>query len=140
MDPCTAKKPHLPLCRNIIGLVRDKWSLKLLHLLSANPLRFSELRRQAEPISQKMLSQSLRELERYGLIERMVAGTVPPQVSYGPTALGVSFLDMVSGICRWTIGNVDDLENAMLAFDARNSEVASEVHSGLILRPATTLA
>lgn len=106
----------------MFGLIRDKWSLLVLNRLSQGPLRFSELRRRARPISQKMLTHSLRELERFGLVERNVVPATPPQVSYTLTGLGGSFLATVAGVCRWTIANVSDIEAAIADFEVRTGE------------------
>jgi DNA-binding HxlR family transcriptional regulator len=119
MHNASTRQPDLPLCLDIIGLVRDKWSLILLNRLTQGPLRFSELRRKAEPISQKMLTQSLRSLERYGLVTRIVQPTAPPQVSYALSQLGLSFLQTVGAICQWTCDNEPTLQNAVTVFDSK---------------------
>jgi DNA-binding HxlR family transcriptional regulator len=106
------------LCGDMIGVIRDKWSLRLMYLLSPAPLRFSELLRQSSPISHKMLSQSLRDLERYGLVKRSVTAKIPLQVSYHVTPLGCGFLDLVGRICHWTVDNLTAIQDAMEAFDA----------------------
>jgi DNA-binding HxlR family transcriptional regulator len=109
------------LTLEIMDLVGNKWTLLLVYLLADRPLRFSELKRGASPISQKMLTQKLRELERYGMVDRFVWPTTPPKVEYALTALGRSFLDAASVICEWTRDNVADLDDARAAFDAAHS-------------------
>lgn len=105
------------LTMEIMDLVGDKWTLLLVYTLGEGPLRFSELRRRAMPISQKMLTQTLRGLERYGMVDRKVLPTAPPQVEYALTDLGRTFLSAASVICQWTKDNLDDLSAARARFD-----------------------
>ena len=106
------------LTMEIMDLVGDKWTLLLVYTLGEGPLRFSELRRRAMPISQKMLTQTLRGLERYGMVDRNVLPTAPPQVEYSLTDLGRTFLSAASVICRWTKDNMPQLQAARARFDA----------------------
>lgn len=106
------------LTLEIMDLVGDKWTLLLVYTLGDGPLRFSELRRRAMPISQKMLSQTLRGLERHGMVSRNVLPTAPPQVEYALTDLGRTFLSAASVICRWTKDNLAELQAARERFDA----------------------
>ncbi len=96
----------------IMDLVGDKWTLLVTYRLGAHAMRFAELKRHAHPISAKMLTQTLRGLERFGLVTRTVLSTTPPSVEYALTNLGRSFLDAASVICAWTRDNVDALEAA----------------------------
>lgn len=107
-----------PLTLEIMELVGDKWTLLLVYTLGDGPLRFSELRRRAMPISQKMLSQTLRGLERHGMVSRKVQPTAPPQVEYALTELGRTFLSTASIICQWTRDNLAELQAARARFDA----------------------
>ena len=104
------------LTMEIMDLVGDKWTLLLVYTLGDGALRFSELRRRAHPISQKMLTQTLRGLERYGMVDRRVLPTAPPQVEYDLTTLGRSFLTAASVICSWTRDNIAQLEAARSRF------------------------
>src|SRR5271170_2612204 len=81
-----------PLTLEIMDMVGDKWTLLVVYILGDGALRFSELRRRAAPVSQKMLTQTLRALERHAMVERTVLPTAPPQVEYALTGLGRSFL------------------------------------------------
>ncbi|WP_162854622.1 winged helix-turn-helix transcriptional regulator [Sphingobium estronivorans] len=105
------------LTLEIMDLVGNKWSLLLVYTLDDGPLRFSELRRRAAPISQKMLTQTLRELERFGMVNRSVLPTAPPQVEYALTGLGRSFLQTARIMCQWTKDNLSDLDAARKLFD-----------------------
>ena len=107
------------LTLEIMDLVGDKWTLLLVYTLGDGPLRFSELRRRAMPISQKMLSQTLRGLERHGMVDRTVLPTAPPQVEYALTDLGQTFLSAARVICQWTKDNLAELQEARSRFDAQ---------------------
>lgn len=102
---------------DIMELVGNKWTLLVVYTLGQQAVRFSELRRRTAPISQKMLTQTLRALERHGMVERTVLPTMPPQVEYELTDLGRSFLSAASVICAWTRDNVEALTTAREAFD-----------------------
>lgn len=106
------------LTLEIMDLVGDKWTLLLVYTLGDGALRFSELRRRAMPISQKMLSQTLRGLERHGMVDRNVLPTAPPQVEYALTDLGRTFLSAAKVICQWTKDNLAELQEARARFDA----------------------
>lgn len=105
------------LTLEIMDLVGDKWTLLLVYTLGSGALRFSELRRRAQPISQKMLTQTLRGLERHGMVHRRVLPTAPPQVEYALTSLGRTFLTAASVICGWTRDNLEELQAARERFD-----------------------
>ncbi|MEI9982291.1 MAG: helix-turn-helix domain-containing protein [Aliidongia sp.] len=116
-------KDYPPLTLEIMDMVGDKWTLLVVYTLGESPLRFSELRRRTAPISQKMLTQTLRALERHAMVERTVLPTAPPQVEYALTRLGRSFLAAAGVICAWTRDNLEELEAARSAFD-RQREAA----------------
>lgn len=112
-----------PLTLEVMDMVGDKWTLLVVYILGDGALRFSELRRRAAPVSQKMLTQTLRALERHAMVERTVLPTAPPQVEYALTGLGRSFLAAAGVICAWTRDNLPALEAARDAFD-RQREAA----------------
>jgi DNA-binding HxlR family transcriptional regulator len=104
--------------RQVLGRVADKWTMLVLSALSAEEvLRFSELRRRIEGVTQKMLTQTLRGLERDGLVERTVYPTVPVTVEYRLTALGHSLAAAVSVIKAWAYENIEELERARDRYD-----------------------
>jgi DNA-binding HxlR family transcriptional regulator len=92
-----------------LDLVADTWSVVVVFGLGDRPLRYSELRERIGGISKKMLTQTLRKLERNGLVERRRLATAPPGVEYELTALGLSLLGPVSALSRWTEENTDAL-------------------------------
>jgi DNA-binding HxlR family transcriptional regulator len=106
--------------RQVLTRIADKWTLLVLTLLAEDEkLRFSELRRQIEGISQKMLTQTLRGLERDGLITRTVYPTVPVTVEYRLTDLGLSLAETMDAVRRWAYANMDEIETARERYDTR---------------------
>jgi DNA-binding HxlR family transcriptional regulator len=104
--------------RQVLTRIADKWTMLVLTLLAENEmLRFSELRRRIEGISQKMLTQTLRGLERDGLVTRTVYPTVPVTVEYRLTNLGASLAETVGAIRRWAYANMDEIEAARERYD-----------------------
>ena len=85
----------------ILELVGNKWTMLVTYRLGDGAMRFSDLKRCAAPISSKMLTQTVRELERFGMVSREVLPTMPPSVEYQLTDLGRGFLGAVSMICGW---------------------------------------
>lgn len=106
------------LAREIFSDVANKWALLIIEALGERTLRFSELRDRIEGISHKMLTQNLRMLERYGLVERTVHPVVPPRVEYTLTEPGLALRVTIDGLCDWThryLGHIDASRNR---FDA----------------------
>jgi DNA-binding HxlR family transcriptional regulator len=98
--------------------VGDKWSMLIVLTLSAGELRFSELRRRIPDISQKMLTQTLRELQRDGLVDRKVFPTVPPAVEYRLTELGESLLEPFGHLVAWANRSHAGIRAARSQFEA----------------------
>jgi DNA-binding HxlR family transcriptional regulator len=105
--------------RDVLSRVGDKWSLNVINELSRGTRRFSELRRDVPGISQRMLTVTLRGLERDGLVRREVFPTVPPRVDYELTELGRTLMATVRQLMAWTITHVEDIHAAREAYDAR---------------------
>lgn len=103
--------------RDVLDRIGDKWSVLLLVSLKDGPLRFGELRRRVSDISQRMLTGTLRHLQRDGLISRTVYPTVPPSVEYALTELGNSLLDRLEGLVDWSSANHDKVRQARKHFD-----------------------
>jgi DNA-binding HxlR family transcriptional regulator len=104
--------------REVLARVGDKWSVLIVSRLRAGPLRFSALRRDIDGISQRMLTLTLRALERDGLVERSVFPTVPPRVDYALTPLGRSLLEPVLALESWAKTNREAINAARGRFDA----------------------
>jgi DNA-binding HxlR family transcriptional regulator len=105
------------LAREIFSDVANKWAFLLIEALGERTLRFSELRAEVEGVSHKMLTQNLRMLERYGLVERKVYPTVPPRVEYTLTEPGQALRATVDGMCGWTHRYLGHIEAARRRFD-----------------------
>jgi len=110
-----------PQCpsRRILELIGSKWSMLLLCTLRDGAIRTGALRREVGGISQKMLTQTLRELERHGLIERISYDEIPPRVEYRLTRLGRSLSDLIEEIEQWVETHYPRLADKARAFDAR---------------------
>lgn len=117
-----AKDPEVSATiSQMLARVGDKWSMLMIRTLGYGPVRFNELRRQIGDISQKVLSSTLKALERDGLISRTVVPSAPPQVTYELTDLGRELLVPVTAIVGWTIDNTDRIVAARHAFDAQRA-------------------
>ncbi|WP_028808309.1 helix-turn-helix domain-containing protein [Streptomyces canus] len=105
------------LAREIFSDVANKWAFLIIEALGERTLRFSELRNEVEGVSHKMLTQNLRMLERYGLVQRKVHPTVPPRVEYTLTEPGQALRATVDGMCGWTHQYLGHIEAARRRFD-----------------------
>lgn len=105
--------------RDLLDRLSDKWSLLVLELLGAGTRRFSELHREIRDISQRMLTLTLRNLERDGLVSRTVHPVVPPRVDYELTDIGRSLLATVEPLVSWARAHGGEVAGARAAFDAR---------------------
>jgi DNA-binding HxlR family transcriptional regulator len=103
--------------RQVLARIGDKWSMLVICALEPETLRFSELRRRVGAITQKMLTQTLRGLERDGLVERTVYPTVPPRVEYALTDAGQALRHTVYGMCGWTREYLEHIEESRDRFD-----------------------
>lgn len=110
------------LVRELLGRIADKWTLVVVDELGEETLRFSQLQRKIGGVSQKMLTQTLREMERDGLVERQVYPEVPPRVEYRLTKMGYSLGEAVCSIWKWAAKNREEIEKARSKFEARRSE------------------
>ena len=113
-DPCRA-------VNDILARIGDKWSVLIVMSLGDGTFRFNELKRRTDGISQRMLTLTLRGLERDGLVERDFKPTIPPTVSYRLTDLGRSLRGPVSALGRWAIEHRGTLEQARTRYDARST-------------------
>lgn len=105
--------------REVLDRVGDTWSLLVIFNLQARPVRFNALRRMIEGISQRMLTVTLRSLERDGLVQRTVKPTTPPEVEYALTELGQSIAVPVAALGNWAAQNRGVLREARSSFDAQ---------------------
>lgn len=119
---CSAIPAYEPvvdqLSSELMGYIADKWTLLVFEsLVAAESLRFGELRRAVPGISQKMLTQTLRQMERIGLVSRTVHAVIPPRVDYRPTALANSLGPVICKLWTWVEDNAEEMQRAKRAFD-----------------------
>jgi DNA-binding HxlR family transcriptional regulator len=105
--------------RQILDRIADKWSLLVIALLDNRTMRFNELRREIDGVSQRMLTHTLRQLERDGIVSRTVFPVVPPRVDYVLTPLGSSLHETIQALVTWTEAHQDRIATARAAYDAR---------------------
>lgn len=106
--------------RSLLDRLADKWTVLILSTLSQGPMRFNALKRRIEGVSQKMLSQTLRQLERDGLVSRVVEATVPVSVTYAMTPLGETLVAAIQPVIEWAETRMDSVAAAQARYDARS--------------------
>ncbi len=116
MQPWNAYSAACPT-RRVLDRIADKWAVLALGLLSQGPVRFNQLRRQIEGISQKMLSQTLKNLERDGLVHRKAIATVPVTVEYSITPLGRTLIDTIDGLRVWAEAHIGEVQKSQTRYD-----------------------
>src|ERR1700736_5163625 len=115
----------VPVCRmtrDVLDRIGDKWSLLVINLLSGRTMRFMDIRRAVPDISQRMLTVTLRHLERDGIAERTAYPTVPVTVEYCLTALGTTLIHSVIALVRWTVEHEREIVAARSMYDGRFEE------------------
>ena len=123
--------------REMLVRVADKWSMYVIHVLaSAGPLRFSELRRRVDGVSQRMLTVTLRGLERDGLVRRTMYPEVPPRVEYALTPLGATLRVIVGELMEWTETHLAEVDRARASYDARAEQPSWTVEPAMTPAPA----
>ena len=123
--PAPRPSPDHSDCRAVASVparVGDKWSVFVIMMLIDGPKRFNELKRMINGISQRMLTLTLRGLERDGLVTRTVFPTIPPRVDYELTDLGRGLAEPVKALGQWAFTHLPEIEGARNDFDARNAE------------------
>jgi DNA-binding HxlR family transcriptional regulator len=119
------RDPSNPVCRTISTLlsrIGDKWTVLVVQTLGEGPKRFNQLRREIPSVSQRMLTLTLRNLERDGIVSRTVTPSIPPRVDYELTELGQSLQKPICGLARWAMDNVGAIHAARDKFDAERDE------------------
>lgn len=111
--------------RLLFEQLADKWSMMVLTVLDPEPRRFNDIKRRLEGVSQKSLTQTLRKLERNGLIDRHVVASSPVSVQYSLSALGRSLLKPFRALYRWTIEHLAEVEAARERYDSQTAEGVS---------------
>jgi DNA-binding HxlR family transcriptional regulator len=112
--------------RAILDRIGDKWTTLIIGILAQSERRrFNELRRMIGGISQKMLTQTLRDLERDGLVKRTIYAEIPPRVEYELTALGKTLCGPIAALTQWAQEHIDEVKRAQSDFDARTSPIGT---------------
>ena len=130
VDPATSITPaqerpdHACHARDVLDRVGDKWSVYVIALLGDRTRRFTDLLRSIEGISQRMLTVTLRGLERDGIVTRKVYPVVPPRVDYALTPMGRTLLATIRQLIEWADRHTEDIEAARSRYDARAQETA----------------
>ena len=123
--------PGCTTIKEVLARVGDKWSVFVITLLGERTMRFTELLRSIEGISQRMLTLTLRQLERDGLVDRVVYPIVPPRVEYSLTPLGTTLIEPLVALAGWADAHRTDIERARsvrLAAAGEPDAVADPVH------------
>lgn len=122
--PCQTEPSH-QLIRVILEQISDKWSILIIGALCGGPMRFNALKRELNGVTQKALTQTLRRLERLGLVERHVIPGSPVAVEYSVTPLGESLKDPFQALFRWSLTHGPEIEAATRQFDLKDQNTAS---------------
>ena len=121
-EPLTPPDPYAAGCptRLLLDRIGDKWTVLVLGLIRQNPRRFNALRREIEGLTQKMLSQTLKAMERDGLITRTVRPTAPVSVEYAITPLGSTLVETLESLQRWAREHIGEVVSAQQRYDGQN--------------------
>ncbi|KAA9373507.1 helix-turn-helix domain-containing protein [Microbispora amethystogenes] len=132
LRPRGAADAYLRDCasRKVLDSIANKWTCLLVDALRDGPVRFGALRRRLDGITQKSLTQTLRAMERDGMVVRTMYPTIPPRVEYELSDLGHSLVVLMEGIRTWSETHVGEIEAARAAFDSRAAEEPQPVRPG----------
>lgn len=121
MIPTSGGRPqqNAGRARVVLGMVGDKWSLLIVCHLDQGPRRFTELKRAVDGISQRMLTVTLRSLERDGIVARTVHNVMPPHVTYRLTPMGKTLYEATTPLLQWTTEHLAHIDAARATYDAR---------------------
>jgi DNA-binding HxlR family transcriptional regulator len=119
-DTGTASVPTTCRAREVLQRVGDKWSVLAIDLLGQGTMRFGELHRAIDGITARMLTVTLRGLERDGIVTRTIHPVIPPRVEYALTPMGRTLLDTIGQLVTWTDSHLPEIEAARAAYDARH--------------------
>ena len=120
----TSEHANCRAMSDVLNRIGDKWSVMVVGMLSRGTLRFNELKRQINGISQRMLTLTLRNLERDGLVTRTIYPEIPPRVEYGLTALGETLKGPINTLWDWSASNHQAIVAARIDYDVRHEQAA----------------
>lgn len=104
--------------RQVLNLITDKWSVLVIYSLISGPCRYTQLQKNIHGISKKMLTQTLRQLEKDGLVARYVYDIIPPRVDYSLTPLGKTLIEPLTALCNWAQNHMEAVEAARKRYQA----------------------
>jgi DNA-binding HxlR family transcriptional regulator len=117
----TSQHSHCLAMSDVLSRIGDKWSVMVVGILSRGTLRFNEIKRAINGVSQRMLTLTLRNLERDGLVTRTIYPEIPPRVEYSLTELGMTLTGPIGALWDWSAANHDMIVAARHTYDARRS-------------------
>lgn len=126
--------------RQVLDRIADKWTVMIVARLAQRTMRFGALKRDIGGISQKMLAQTLRGLERDGLVARAVYAEVPPRVEYSLTPLGGTLVQVLAQIKQWAEGNIESVQAAQQAYDRSEQTPQQPSAAARVVRLASRAA
>lgn len=118
----TARPPSNCRAREVLQRVGDKWSVYVIDLLGRGTMRFSELHRAIDGVTSRMLTVTLRGLERDGIVTRTIHPVIPPRVDYELTAMGRTLLEIIGQLVDWTDSHLPEIDAARAAYDAKHGD------------------
>lgn len=113
--------------RQVLDRIADKWTVLVVGALADETKRFGQLRKELDGISQKMLTQTLRGLERDGLVTRRVYATIPPKVEYSLTQLGRTLVELLEGIANWSEKHIEAVLTAQQDYDRNVNDPGDQI-------------
>jgi DNA-binding HxlR family transcriptional regulator len=116
-SPHSVLTAHCP-SRQVLDLIANKWTALIFALLEQQPTRFNELQRSIEGISHKMLTQTLRNLEQRGIVERKITPSIPPAVEYSLSPLGSTLIPLMAALRQWAEEHMEEVEQARQTYEA----------------------
>ena len=119
-EPWPAGQPASCRAREVLQRVGDKWSMYVIDLLGRGTMRFTELHRGIDGITSRMLTVTLRGLERDGIVTRTIHPVIPPRVEYALTPMGRTLLETIGELVTWADSHLDEIEAARADYDARH--------------------
>ena len=120
------------LSRRVLELIADQWTPLVIYALEEGTMRFGQLLKRIDGISKKMLTQTLRAMERNGLVQRVVYPVVPPVVEYSLTPLGQTLIEPVQALRIWAYGHLQEVAQAQNAYDQRDHTQLQEQTASLV--------
>ncbi len=120
------------LSRQVLGLIADQWTPLVIHALEQGTMRFGQLLKRIDGISKKMLTQTLRAMERNGLVLRVIYPVVPPVVEYSLTPLGQTLIEPMKVLRLWAYGHLEEVAQARTIYDQRDQKPLQEEIASLV--------